>query len=107
MSLAKICELTEVPEEGTGKTLSFEHPFTYIQYDLGIFRVKGRLHVITDRCKFCGGSLGRGELNGLYISCTKEEHAWSVKTGVCKHDRTNSMPIYKVQEQEDGIYINI
>ncbi len=107
MSLVKICEHSDVPEEGKGKTLELEHPLTFFKYNLGLFKVDGRLFVITDKCTKCGGSLGRGMVQGLFAICSNQECLWNIKKGYCKFDRSSVLPTYKVVEQEDGVYINI
>jgi len=72
MSEVKILEMSEVPPENEGKLVRFDHPFTTYPYSLGIFHVKGRYFAITDECRACGGSLGKGKLNGMYVSCNME-----------------------------------
>jgi len=107
MSEVKILDMSEAPAENSGKLVSFDHPWTHIPYSLGVFHVKGRYFAITDDCKSCGNSLGRGKLNGLYVSCNMEEHPWNVKSGVCKFNRSQVTPTYRVTVKEDGIYVEI
>ena len=106
MSIVKILELADVPAEGGGKSLQLEHPYTYIRYELALFKVNEKYYVITNRCTLCNGWLSEGKLNGLVVSCVKE-HLWNIKTGVCKFIRTNSLPTYNVLVEADGLYINI
>ena len=107
MSLIKISELSDVPDAETGKTIHLEHPWTLIEYDLALFNAEGKYYVITDKCADCGGSLGKGKLQGLFAVCTNLECLWNIKKGYCKFDRSRVMPTYKVVEQEDGLFINI
>lgn len=107
MSQVKILEMPEAPQENEGKIVSFDHPYTSVPYTLGIFHVKGRYFVITDECKICGNSLGKGRLNGLIVSCLMEDHTWNVKSGICRFNRSMSTPTYRVTVKEDGIYIEI
>jgi len=107
MSDVKVLEMSEAPEEGSGMLVEFNHPYTSFPYSLGIFHVKDRYFAITDECKACGNSLGKGKLNGMYVSCIMEEHPWNVKTGICKFNRTLVTPTYRVTVKEDGIYIEI
>ena len=106
MSIVKISELADAPAEGTGKTVLLEHPYTYIRYELDLFKANGKYYVILSRCTLCNGRLSEGKLNGLIVSCAKE-HLWNVKTGVCKLIQTNSLPTYNVSVEADGLYINI
>ena len=107
MSLVKISEISEAPSADTGKTIHLEHPWTLIEYDLALFQAEGNYYVLTDKCAKCGGSLGRGKLQGLFAICTTQECLWSIKKGYCKFDRSCVLSTYKVVEQEDGLFINI
>jgi len=107
MSLVKISELSEAPSADTGKTIHLEHPWTQIKYDLALFKAEGKYYVIIDKCSKCGGSLGKGILQGLFAVCTTQECLWSVKKGYCKFDHSSVMSTYKVQEKDDGLYIEI
>ena len=107
MSQVKIVEIADVPEEGTGKIITFDHPYTEMDYILGLFKVEGRYYAIKGVCVICEGSLGAGILNGLFVTCTRRECIWNIRKGYCKFDRTTVMPTYKVKEQEDGLYIEI
>jgi nitrite reductase/ring-hydroxylating ferredoxin subunit len=107
MSEVKVLEMSEAPEENSGKLVEFVHPYTSFPYTLGVFHVKERYFAITDDCKACGNSLGKGKLNGMYVSCIMEEHPWNVKTGICKFNRTLVTPTYRVSVKEDGLYIEI
>lgn len=107
MSQVQISTLADAPEEGKGKQIIFEHPYTCIEYKIGLFLVNGRYYGITDTCKYCNGSLGRGALNGLYVLCPEDETPWNIKTGACKFDRTSILPTYRVKVQDDGLFIEI
>ncbi len=107
MTTVHLSSLEDAPEEGAGKRIHFEHPLTEIEYDVGLFCVKGKYYAITDDCKHCQNSLALGELNGLYASCLHEDHAWNVKSGVCKYNRSETLPTYRVTIQDEGLYIEI
>jgi nitrite reductase/ring-hydroxylating ferredoxin subunit len=107
MSEVKVLEMSEAPEENSGMVVEFVHPYTSFPYTLGVFHVKDRYFAITDDCKACGNSLGKGKLNGMYVSCIMEEHPWNVKTGICKFNRTLVTPTYRVSVKEDGLYSEI
>lgn len=107
MSDIKLVELAEAPAEGAGKQINMVHPLTEYPYQLGLFHIKDRYFVVTDHCKECGGTLAIGKLNGMYALCSMEDHPWNVKTGLLKYDRTQSLPTYRVQVRDDGIYIEI
>ncbi len=107
MSRLKLSEISDVPPEGKGKQIHFEHEFTEIKYVLGLFQVEGKFYCITDQCRCCEGSLGKGVLKGLFAYCNKEECGWNIKKGFCKFNRSDTTPTYKVVVEEDGLYIEI
>lgn len=107
MSLVKISDYSEAPQDETGKTIHLEHPYTLFKYDLAFFKVEGKYFVITDKCTKCGGSLGRGLLRGKFAVCSTQECLWNIRKGYCKFDHSSVMPTYKVQARDDGLYIEI
>ncbi|NIQ04051.1 MAG: hypothetical protein GWO19_28145 [Nitrospinaceae bacterium] len=107
MSYVKISEPAETPEEGRGKCIPLEHPLTGVKYVLALFQVDGKYFALTDQCSKCGGSLGRGALNGWFAFCSMNECAWNIKKGYCKFDRSTVLPTYKVTVEDDGLYIHI
>ena len=107
MSEVRLIDIADVPEEGQGKRIELNHPFTEIQYALGVYFSKGRYLVVTDQCKKCESSLAQGKMKGMYALCAREEHAWHIKTGLFKFDRTQSIPTYRVTVKDGGLYIEI
>ncbi len=107
MSLVKISDLSDAPEDASGKTIQLKHPYTKIEYDLAFFKAEGTYYVITDKCSKCGGSLGKGQLRGKFAICTTQECLWNIQKGYCKFDHSSVLPTYKVQAKEDGLYIEI
>ena len=107
MSEVRILDLADAPEEGQSKQVQFEHPVTDIIYTLGVYFSKGRYLAIIDLCKKCESSLAEGKLNGMYALCAREQHAWHIKTGLYKFDRTQSIPTYRVTVKDGGLYIDI
>jgi nitrite reductase/ring-hydroxylating ferredoxin subunit len=108
MSEVKISETDDAPADGEGRLIKFEHPVTDILYELALYRSGDRYFCLADACKLCGSSLVRGgPLNGMYARCVMEGHPWHIKTGLCKFDRRQSLPTYRVQVRDDGLYIEI
>lgn len=107
MSRAKVIEFSDAPPEGTGKQIVFKHPLTEIEYVLAMFQVEGKLYCLTDQCRCCEGSLGKGVLKGMFVFCNKEDCGWNIKKGYCKFNRSDTTPTYKVSKEEDGYYIEI
>lgn len=97
----------EVPEEGTGKIIALRHPITDYDFKLALFQVKGKYYAIANDCGRCMGNLGTGKLNGLYVSCPQDDTPWSIKNGLCKFDRTQSVSSHKIRVEDDGLYTNI
>ena len=107
MSEVRILDLADAPVEGESKQVRFEHPITEIVYTLGVYFAKGRYLAMIDLCKKCESTLTRGKLNGMYALCAREDHAWHIKTGLFKFDRTQSIPTYRVTTKDGGLYIEI
>lgn len=107
MSLVKISDYSEAPEDASGKTIQLEHPYTKIKYGLALFKADGNYYVITDKCPKCAGSLGKGLLRGKFAICSNQECLWNIQKGYCKFDHSAVLPTYKVQEKDDGLYIEI
>jgi len=107
MSRLKISEISDAPPEGTGRQIKFEHLYTEIPYVLGLFQFEGKFYCITDQCRCCDGSLGKGTLKGMFVFCSKDECGWNVRKGYCKFNRSDTTPTYKVAIEEDGLFIDI
>lgn len=107
MSEVKIASVSEAPEEGKAKKLSFDHPYTDIHYDLALLKVDGNYYVLTNDCKRCNGKLADGVIEGMYIICPADETPWHIRTGLCRFNRSMSMPTYKVKVENDALFINI
>ena len=73
MSTVKISEISDAPKEGKGRQIHLRHPYTEIDYILGLFQVEGKYYCITDLCKSCEGSLGKGILRGMFAFSNKEQ----------------------------------
>jgi hypothetical protein len=43
----------------------------------------------------------------MFALCAREDHAWNIKTGLFKFDRTQSIPTYRVTIKDEGLYIEI
>ena len=107
MSLEKFLDLDDLPENGASKCVQYRHPYTEIDYVLGVFHTQGKFFVVADECKKCGHSLADGTLTGLIAKCAREEHPWNVKTGLFKFDRAMGLATYRSYLQDDGLYIEI
>ena len=107
MSLEKLLHLDDLPPEGKPRRIEYSHPYTEIAYVLGVFHTNDRYYVVADECKKCGASLATGTLTGLFAKCTREEHAWNIKTGLYKFDRALGLNTYRTHLKDDGLYIEI
>ncbi len=107
MSLEKLLDLDDIPKDGASKCIQYRHPYTEIDYVLGVFHIKDKYYVVADECKKCGCSLANGTLTGLIAKCAREEHPWNIKTGLFKFDRAMGLATYRSKLQDDGLYIEI
>ena len=99
--------LKDAPEEGTGKTIDIEHPLTAYDFHLALFQVNSKFYALDNECGRCSGKLGRGKLSGMYVFCPQDDTPWNIKNGLCKFDRTRSVPSYKVRLENGALYTNI
>ncbi len=107
MSLEKLLDLDDIPKDGASKCIQYRHPYTEIDYVLGVFHIKDKYYVVADECKKCGQSLAYGTLTGLIAKCARGEHPWNIKTGLFKFDRAMGLATYRSKLQDDGLYIEI
>lgn len=107
MSYEKISDMESAPAEGEAKKIIHKHSYTEYTYELALFQLDGKYYALTDQCKLCEGSLGNGIVMGKYIACQKDNCQWSIKKGICKFNRSNVTPSYRVTVEEDGLYIEI
>ena len=107
MAEVQISKLEDVPDEGTGKTIDIEHPITAFDFHLALFQVNAKFYALDNECGRCGGKLGRGKLNGMYVICPQDDTPWNIKNGLCKFDRTRSVPSYKIRVEKDALFTNI
>ncbi len=59
----RVCRLDELPEDGTGLSLSVGGR------QLAVFRIDGQLHALDDSCPHQGGSLGLGVVKDGDVTC--------------------------------------
>ena len=107
MADVKITTISEGPEEGKGKTFSFSHPITEFPYDIALFQVNGKYYALPDLCGKCPGSLGEGTLDGMYVLCSKDQTPWHIKHGLCRYNRNQGLPSYKVKVENQDLIITI
>jgi|TARA_B110000438_G_scaffold228994_1_gene223680 nitrite reductase/ring-hydroxylating ferredoxin subunit len=107
MAEVRLVDLKDAPEEGTAKLIAFEHPVTYMDYEVALFQVNGKFYSLLNECKRCCGYLGEGKLEGMYVICPRDDTPWNVRTGLCKFDKSQSTSSYKVQTKDDGLVIII
>ena len=107
MSRLKISEISDAPPEGTGKQIHFKPDYTEYEYVLALFQGEGKFYCLTDQCRCCEGSLGKGVLRGMFAFCNQDECGWNIKKGYCKFNHSDTTPRYKVAIDPDGLYIEI
>jgi len=107
MAEIKISSIADGPQDGQAQTVSFYHPVTEYPYNIALFHIKGKYYALPDECKRCNGSLGKGTLHGMFILCPQDETPWNIKTGLCRYDRTQAMPSYRVKVQDEDLIITL
>ena len=107
MAEVELVKLEEAPQEGTGKIIDVEHPITAYDFHLALFQVREKFYALDNECGRCSGKLGKGKLNGMYVFCPQDDTPWNVKNGLCKFDRTRSVPSYKIWVENGTLFTNI
>ena len=69
-------------------------------------RVKGTYGAISGYCPHQGGPLGDGRIDNGVIHCPWHGHAFDPVTGRA-HSEDADVPAFKVEERNDGIYIEV
>ncbi len=98
--LVKVLEKEELPD-GTGKLVPVEGKV------LAIFRVNGDYFATANSCLHRGGPLGEGDLDDYQVICPWHGWRYDVRSGAFTVIRTLKVKTYRVQKQEDGIFVEV
>jgi ferredoxin-nitrite reductase len=86
--------------EGTGKALIVGGA------DVAVFRLRGALCAVADRCPHAGGSLADGVVDGDEVVCPLHGYRFDLKTGVCSTDPLLRVKTYPVVAGGDGFTVD-
>jgi nitrite reductase/ring-hydroxylating ferredoxin subunit len=73
---------------------------------VAVFRLRGALCAVADRCPHAGGSLADGVVDGDEVVCPLHGYRFDLKTGVCSTDPLLRVKTYPVVAGGDGFTVD-
>ena len=96
----KAAKKSEIPE-GTGK------PVEVNGVEVALFKVDGKVCAMYAVCPHQGGPLNEGGLTGSLVTCPWHGWEFNVTTGVCEFNDSIKVPVFKVKEDGDDVYVQV
>lgn len=96
----KAAKKSEIPED-TGKKVEVNG------VEVGLFKVKGQVCAIHSVCPHQGGPLDEGGNHDGMVMCPWHGWEFNVTTGKCTFNDSIKVPVFKVKEDGDDIYVEV
>lgn len=96
----KIAGPNEIAEGGT-KIVTVEGR------SIGVFRIKNQYFAIANQCLHRGGPLGEGEVRNYEVTCPWHGWRFNLSDGSFALIPTLKVKTYVVQENADGVFIEL
>lgn len=96
----KVAKKSEVPDD-TGKSVEVKG------LEIALFKVEGKIHAIHSVCPHQGGPLAEGGITGDAVMCPWHGWEFSVKTGGCSFNDAIRVPVFKVKEEGDDVFVEV
>ena len=96
----KVTKKTEIPED-TGKLVKVKG------LEIALFKVDGKICAIHSICPHQGGPLDEGGLSGNLVTCPWHGWDFDVKTGACSFNDAIKVPVFKVKEEGEDVYVEV
>jgi nitrite reductase/ring-hydroxylating ferredoxin subunit len=74
---------------------------------IALFNVDGKIYATDNTCLHQGGPLGEGELMDNVITCPLHNWQYDVCTGTCFNKPSAKLQTYKVEVQDEEIFVEI
>lgn len=101
MTRVQVAPLQDFPEESGLRVDVGEHR-------VAMFRVGPDVYAIGDRCSHAEASLAEGEVFDGEVECPRHGAAFSLSSGeALTLPATQQVPIYKVDVEDDVVYLTI
>jgi nitrite reductase (NADH) small subunit len=95
----KVAKKSEIPED-TGKLVEVQGT------DVALFKGEGgKVCAIHPRCPHQGGPLEEGGIHGNLVMCPWHGWEFDVTTGKCSFNESIKVPVFKVKEEGDDVYV--
>lgn len=96
----KVAVKSEIPED-TGKLVEAGG------YPIALFKVNGKVHAIHALCPHQGGPLDEGGINEKSVMCPWHGWEFDVTTGACTFNEKICVPVYKVKEDGEDVWVEV
>ena len=98
--LVKVAKKSEIPED-TGKLIEVSGQ------PVALFRIGDDVYAISAICPHQGGPLDEGGLNDGIVTCPWHGWDFNVKTGACTFNSAIRVPVYKVKQKGEDVYVEV
>ena len=99
-AFVKVAKKSQIPED-TGFRVEVGGK------EIALFKVAGKIYAICAVCPHQGGPLDEGGLHGDQVMCPWHGWEFSVTTGKCSFNDAFKLPVYKVREEGDNIFVEV
>ena len=101
MTTFTVAKVSDIPE---GQCKAFE----VNGQNIAVFNVGGEYKATEGICRYKGGSLGEGALDGTVITCPLHGWQYDVTTGECvANDAVQKLAVYPVKIVGDGLEVEL
>jgi len=101
--LSKLVRVADAGEIGDGKSKVVRAEGR----TLAIFRVKDQFFALNNACLHRGGPLGEGNVEGYRVVCPWHGWSYDVRSGAFTVIPTLKVKTYRVEKQENGIFVEV
>jgi len=74
---------------------------------VALFKIRGRYYAIANACLHRGGPLGEGQVNGKEVTCPWHGWKFNLEDGSFSVIPTLRVKTYKVEQNGEGVFIEI
>lgn len=99
-SKIRLASVDEIPE---GKAIIVKGPD---DYDIALFKLKGKIYALDNACPHQGGPLGEGELEEDIIVCPWHGYRFNICSGLCENSLCEDARTIPIELVDGIIYLN-
>ncbi|MDN4526313.1 nitrite reductase small subunit NirD [Fictibacillus fluitans] len=99
MNRIEVAKLSKLPEK-LGMSLKVG------EHDIALFKLSnGKIKAVENRCPHKGGVLAQGMVSGEYVFCPMHDWKICTESGEAQGPDTGCVKTYKVEVQEEKVYL--